>query len=352
MPFQGHSQITLVLTRCTIISLSDPSGKSESQKTVDSKSSNALTTVSNKTQEKNNSHQITEHAAAELNSEKVRSPQKVEDSNSGTNESKKPDDEKKRKTQVPKSLQQTKDIKPAIEKPLTAENTNVLASSSNVYSPLPSPGNDTKTEKNEPKDKAISPDKFCERFEKTAPPESEKTISLKASQAKSEATKTTVKKTSVTPSEDIQVQTVTAGPVLSPNTNSAQSPPGGAIKSQNLPSEPVLSPTSTFSQSQQGGASNSQNLPAGPTLSPPSSNTQIVPDQPQKSAQDCHVPKTKSFSTEEITDTLLLAQNSPGMLSAQNAEVLVSILTHPDPSLQLSALMGINKCSTFTRNQV
>lgn len=39
------------------------------------------------------------------------------------------------------------------------------------------------------------------------------------------------------------------------------------------------------------------------------------------------------------------------MMSAKNADVLVSVLAHPDPTLRLSALLGINKCSTFTRNQ-
>ncbi|XP_052090267.1 armadillo repeat-containing X-linked protein 4-like isoform X1 [Mytilus californianus] len=57
------------------------------------------------------------------------------------------------------------------------------------------------------------------------------------------------------------------------------------------------------------------------------------------------------FSEEEITDALLVSQTSPGILSGSNAEVLSSLLTHPDPKLQETALNGINRCSTFTRNQ-
>ncbi|XP_062591562.1 uncharacterized protein LOC134253060, partial [Saccostrea cucullata] len=91
---------------------------------------------------------------------------------------------------------------------------------------------------------------------------------------------------------------------------------------------------------------NSETLPSGPILSP----TQKIPAQSRK-YDKVSIPKTKNYSAEEITDALLLAQNMPGMLSAENADILVSVLTHPDPSLQLSALMGINKCSTFTRNQ-
>lgn len=58
------------------------------------------------------------------------------------------------------------------------------------------------------------------------------------------------------------------------------------------------------------------------------------------------------FSEEEITDALLVSQTSPGILSGSNAEILSCLLTHPDPKLQETVLNGINRCSTFTRNQV
>ncbi|CAG2190602.1 unnamed protein product [Mytilus edulis] len=57
------------------------------------------------------------------------------------------------------------------------------------------------------------------------------------------------------------------------------------------------------------------------------------------------------FSEEEITDALLVSQTSPGILSGSNAEILSCLLTHPDPKLQETVLNGINRCSTFTRNQ-
>lgn len=58
------------------------------------------------------------------------------------------------------------------------------------------------------------------------------------------------------------------------------------------------------------------------------------------------------FSEDDIKDALLVSQTCPGILSGPNAQVLVSLLTHPDPKLQDAALNGINRCSTFTRNQV
>ncbi|KAJ8301883.1 hypothetical protein KUTeg_020870 [Tegillarca granosa] len=57
------------------------------------------------------------------------------------------------------------------------------------------------------------------------------------------------------------------------------------------------------------------------------------------------------YTEEEITDALLVSQNSPGLVSAKNAEVLVALLGHPDQNLLLSAVNGIIKCSTFHRNQ-
>ncbi|XP_063429312.1 armadillo repeat-containing X-linked protein 4-like [Mytilus trossulus] len=62
-------------------------------------------------------------------------------------------------------------------------------------------------------------------------------------------------------------------------------------------------------------------------------------------------PSYTRFSEEEITDALLVSQTSPGILSGYNAEVLSCLLTHPDPKLQETVLNGINRCSTFTRNQ-
>lgn len=58
------------------------------------------------------------------------------------------------------------------------------------------------------------------------------------------------------------------------------------------------------------------------------------------------------FTEDEITDALLVSQTSPGLLSGPNAEVLSLLLTHPDPKMKETALNGINRCSTFTRNQV
>lgn len=60
----------------------------------------------------------------------------------------------------------------------------------------------------------------------------------------------------------------------------------------------------------------------------------------------------KRFTEDEITDALLVSQTSPGLLSGPNAEVLTSLLTHPDPKMKETVLNGINRCSTFTRNQV
>ncbi|KAK3102412.1 hypothetical protein FSP39_011229 [Pinctada imbricata] len=59
----------------------------------------------------------------------------------------------------------------------------------------------------------------------------------------------------------------------------------------------------------------------------------------------------EKFSQEDRTVAILVSQNSPGVVSSQNAEVLVSLLSHPDPQLKMAALTGINKCSSFTRNQ-
>ena len=58
------------------------------------------------------------------------------------------------------------------------------------------------------------------------------------------------------------------------------------------------------------------------------------------------------FSEDDIKDALLVSQTCPGILSGPNTQVLVSLLTHPDSKLQDAALNGINRCSTFTRNQV
>ena len=60
----------------------------------------------------------------------------------------------------------------------------------------------------------------------------------------------------------------------------------------------------------------------------------------------------KEFSQEEKTDAIIVSQNSPGLVSSQNAEVLVALLVHPDRKLQMAALAGVSKCSAFTRNQV
>jgi len=60
----------------------------------------------------------------------------------------------------------------------------------------------------------------------------------------------------------------------------------------------------------------------------------------------------KKFSQQDMADALLVSQNSPGLLSSGNAEVLVTLLSHPDNQMQMSALNGIKKSSSFKRNQV
>lgn len=248
------------------------------------------------------------------------------------NDEKRSDDEKKTKIPIPKSIGQFVSPKPVIEKPLTVENASDLASK-----PHQSTGsklqNGSKIEKN---NDAISPDRQCERLEKTVPPESEKTISLNVSITTGDAPKHPVKKSS-DKAEDrqSQSQTVTAGPVLSPRGSPLSSPPGGASNSQSLPAGPVMSPKDSAMQSP-----------------PTTQKSQMPPFQSPTPAQDS-VPSSKVIYTkDEITEALLLSQNTPGMMSAKNADVLVSVLAHPDPTLRLSALLGINKCSTFTRNQV
>jgi hypothetical protein len=43
------------------------------------------------------------------------------------------------------------------------------------------------------------------------------------------------------------------------------------------------------------------------------------------------------FSEDDIKDALLVSQTCPGILSGPNAQVLVSLLTHPDSKLQDAA---------------
>lgn len=58
------------------------------------------------------------------------------------------------------------------------------------------------------------------------------------------------------------------------------------------------------------------------------------------------------YEEDDMSMAILVSQNSPGILSSSNAEVLVGLLSHPDTKLQQAALNGIKKSSTFTRNQV
>lgn len=285
-----------------------------------------------KDREKNESSQPVDEKTNNSDTKISVSSHNNEDIKLKTNDKKRPDDERKTKISIPKSIGQFESPKPVIEKPLTVENTSDLASK-----PHQSTGsnlqNGSKMEKNK---NATSPDRQCERLEKTVPPESEKTISLNVSITKGDAQKNPVRKSSDKPEDgQSQSQTVTTGPVLSPRGSPLSSPPGGASNSQSLPTGPVMSP--------KGGA----------VQSPPTTKkSQTPPSQSPKPAQDS-VPSSKVIYTkDEITEALLLSQNTPGMMSAKNADVLVSVLAHPDPTLRLSALLGINKCSTFTRNQV
>ena len=249
-----------------------------------------------------------------------------------TNEERRLNDEKKTTIPVPKSLGKLDSQNAVNEKPMTAEKSSVVASQAqqSTHSNLK---NESQSEKNNP---AVSPDRQCERLEKTVPPESEKTISINVPvSGKTAASQNTIENKSNTPTEKPPLESlvVTAGPVLSPSTT--KSPPGATSEFKPLTTGPVLSPV--------GGP---------PTSKPtPKEFPEQAPTQTPKPAQDSVSQPTK-YSTEEITEALLLSQNSPGMLSAKNVDVLVSVLQHPDPSLRLEALLGVNKCSTFTRNQV
>ncbi|XP_021370288.1 uncharacterized protein LOC110461227 [Mizuhopecten yessoensis] len=57
------------------------------------------------------------------------------------------------------------------------------------------------------------------------------------------------------------------------------------------------------------------------------------------------------YEEEDISMAILVSQNSPGILSRSNAEILVALLSHPETKLLKAALNGIKKSSTFTRNQ-
>nr|XP_022302714.1 uncharacterized protein LOC111110491 [Crassostrea virginica] len=248
-----------------------------------------------------------------------------------TNEERRLNDEKKTTIPVPKSLGKLDSQNAVNEKPMTAEKSSVVASQAqqSTHSNLK---NESQSEKNNP---AVSPDRQCERLEKTVPPESEKTISINVPvSGKTAASQNTIENKSNTPTEKPPLESlvVTAGPVLSPSTT--KSPPGATSEFKPLTTGPVLSPV--------GGP---------PTSKPtPKEFPKQAPTQTPKPAQDSVSQPTK-YSTEEITEALLLSQNSPGMLSTKNVDVLVSVLQHPDPSLRLEALLGVNKCSTFTRNQ-
>ncbi|XP_069100865.1 armadillo repeat-containing X-linked protein 1-like isoform X2 [Argopecten irradians] len=57
------------------------------------------------------------------------------------------------------------------------------------------------------------------------------------------------------------------------------------------------------------------------------------------------------YDQDDISTAILVSQNTPGILSGGNAEILVALLSHPETKLQQAALNGIKKSSTFTRNQ-
>ncbi|XP_033744780.1 uncharacterized protein LOC117330519 isoform X2 [Pecten maximus] len=57
------------------------------------------------------------------------------------------------------------------------------------------------------------------------------------------------------------------------------------------------------------------------------------------------------YEQDDISTAILVSQNSPGILSGSNAEILVALLSHPETKLQQAALNGIKKSSTFIRNQ-